>query len=352
MSKINFYPGPSRVYSNITEYIYEAYKDGILGINHRSLEFMELQKKTKRLIKERLAIPDDYEVLFVSSATEAWEIIPQSLVRKRVQCFYNGAFGEKWQDYTMNLALEVVSTPFEINATLPVDKLDEKAEWIFITQNETSNGTMVAMDTLGELNAQKQGNQLIAVDATSSMAGIKLDFSLADIWFASVQKCFGLPAGMAVMVVSPAAIERSFDLGERGHYNSFLRIVENHRKNQTHHTPNVLLIYLLCRTMNISKGIDYIDDKIRKRYDAWKSVVDDVSALSWLVEDDDLRSRTVLALHYNHTGHLKKIANQSDIILGNGYGQWKDSSIRIANFPAIKSKEIDKLVRFLKRNLD
>jgi phosphoserine aminotransferase len=48
---------------------------------------------------------------------------------------------------------------------------------------------------------------LIAVDATSSMAGVELDWQSADIWFASVQKCFGLPAGMAVMVCSPRALQ-------------------------------------------------------------------------------------------------------------------------------------------------
>jgi phosphoserine aminotransferase len=352
MSKISFYPGPSRIYSNVTEYIYEAYKDGILSVNHRSEEFMDLSRKVKSQLKLKLDIPSDYKIFFVSSATESWEIIGQSLVEKKVQSFYNGAFGEKWSNYTKMLGKEVLETKFDIQEELPVEKLSKEAEWFFVTQTETSNGSMVSTKTLKKIKGSASISQLIAVDATSSLGGIYLDFSLADIWFASVQKCLGLPSGMGIMIASPQAIERAKRIGESNHYNSFLNVVDNHQKEQTHYTPNILLIYLLFRTMNISKGIEYIDDKITSRYKSWTSFMESFDSFQWLIKDPKLRSKTVLTLKSEDVENIKKLAYKADFIIGNGYGPWKNDTIRLANFPAIKTKEIEKFTKFLTKNFD
>lgn len=313
---------------------------------------MTLMERTKKYVKQSLKIPEEYEILFVSSATECWEIIAQSLTQSVSQHFYNGAFGEKWAFYTELAGKKISRHPFDINSSLPVSDLDTQAEWLCLTQNETSNGSMIPMDHLKELNNAKEEGQLIAVDATSSMAGIYLDFALADIWFASVQKCFGLPSGMGILICSPATIKKAQDINEQKHYNSFLRILENHQKNQTHHTPNILDIYLLYRTSKISKGIEHIQEKVLQRYQNWTSIVDQFDTFDWLVKNEEVRSRTVMTLQCENPKLVKEKARENSITLGNGYGEWKENTIRIANFPAIKGKEIDKLVKFLKKTFD
>ncbi|MFM9908115.1 MAG: hypothetical protein ACKVOW_02130, partial [Chitinophagaceae bacterium] len=45
---------------------------------------------------------------------------------------------------------------------------------------------------------------------------------------------------------------------------------------------------------------------------------------------------------------IKEKAKHNGLLLGEGYGEWKNSTFRIANFPAIKNKEIAKLKGFLK----
>ena len=92
---ISFYPGPSRVHDEIPEYVKEAYKKGILSINHRSEAFMKLSERTITLLKSKLEIPEDYTVLYTTSATECWEIIAQSVIQKSSFHFFNGAFGKK-----------------------------------------------------------------------------------------------------------------------------------------------------------------------------------------------------------------------------------------------------------------
>lgn len=341
----NFYPGPSRVYSNVPEYIYEAYMGGYMSANHRSALFMDLMAETKELLHDKLLIPEGYEIAFVSSATECWEIIAQSLTTTRSAHFYNGAFGEKWYDYASKIK-GTKRIAFDINAELPVEKVDAACDLIAVTQNETSNGTEVTNGVLRNLR-QQNSEHLIAVDATSSLGGIALDFSNADVWYASVQKCLGLPAGLAMMILSPKAISRAFEINENKHYNSLVNIIENTRKNQTHHTPNALGIYLLNRTQQISKGIAYINDKTNVKADYYNEVIHPHQHLDFLVENEAVRSRTVLAVKHEDPSAFLEDASLYGIVLGAGYGAWKNSTFRIANFPAIKVKELQKLVGYL-----
>lgn len=344
MNQANFYPGPSRVYSNITEYIYEAYMEGYMSINHRSEQFMELYRNVKAELRTKLLIPEDYEIVFTSSATESWEIIAQSLTVKGSQHFFNGSFGEKWASYAEELT-NVTKTHFGVNEKLPTGDISGGVDVLCVTHNETSNATMVSMDSLKMLRAENEG-KLIAVDVTSSFGGVKLDYSLADLWYGSVQKCLGLPAGMGFVLLSPKAIHQAESIGENKRYNSLLRLIENAVKHQTSYTPNVLGIYLLYRTQLASKGIDYISEKLTNRMASYSELFNNTEGISFLVENEFLRSSTVLALSANSPEKIKQKALDRGIVLGSGYGPWKKSTFRIANFPALKTKEVEKLMTF------
>jgi phosphoserine aminotransferase len=192
---------------------------------------------------------------------------------------------------------------------------------------------------------------LLAIDATSSMAGIQLDFKSADIWLASVQKCFGLPAGLGLLICSPQAIQKSEALAEKNHYNSLCFMTEMMGKWQTSCTPNVLGIYLLMRVLEDSKAIAEVHEKVIDRYEKWREFFEKTRDLRHLITQQDVQSFTVLPITAASPELLQKIkkeAKQKGILLGEGYGNWKASSFRIANFPAIKNKEIEMLMRFLK----
>lgn len=351
---ISFYPGPSRVDENIPQYVQEAYDQGILSLNHRSKAFMQLCEHTISLLKAKLHIPEDYVVFFTSSATECWEIIAQSLIDANSYHFYNGAFGKKWFDYTRRLKHQAIGYQFDTEQELKTGEMDLSSQTgvICITQNETSNGTQVNMPRIVKLR-KKYPEHLIAVDATSSMAGVHLDFSQADVWYASVQKCFGLPAGLAVMACSPAAIARAKKLQENRHYNSFNFIVENIEKFQTPYTPNVLGIYLLMRVMENRKPIGKIEKKLHKRLKSYEAIFTECERFALLISNKNVRSETVIVLEGTpeDVAAIKKKAEKAGITLGNGYGELKDSTFRIANFPSLKKEEVKTLQKFLKKNI-
>lgn len=347
---ITFYPGPSRIYSRVSRYLQDAYNHGILSINHRSEEFENISRKTTGLLKEKLNIPATYSIYFVSSATECWEIIAQSLIEKESIHIHNGAFGKKWFTYTKRLKPTATSFAFDVQTPLNPAQLKFKSgDTICITQNETSNGTQVINKVLEKIK-KNNPDHLLAVDATSSMGGIELDFLAADVWFASVQKCFGLPAGLGLFICSPAALERAQSVDQRLHYNSLLFMEDMMKLHQTPYTPNVLNIYLLMRVLEDVKPIQKVDKLIRGRYKKWETFFDTRShRLNFLPKNKAVRSLTVLTIETSASllQTLKSEAIKAGFILGNGYGEWKDTTFRIANFPALKRTEIARLMDFL-----
>lgn len=344
---ISFYPGPSQVYTKVSLFVQDAQRLGVLSMNHRSAACMDLVKKTSTELKKKLRIPKSYTVLFLSAATECWEVISQSLINQTSTHIYNGAFGEKWFTYTHALKPNAESIIFDPEQELPV--ADYAGEVICITQNETSNGSQVSNKVLSEVR-KKNPAKLIAIDATSSMGGQALDFSVGDVWFASVQKCFGLPAGLALLICSPRAIARAHQLNERLHYNSLVHQLQFAEKFQTTHTPNVLGIYLLYRVLQDSPSINTIHKRLRQQASVWYKLLEN-NPVKPFITNAAVRSDTVIAVSASHAQikNTKLQAHKAGFLLGEGYGKLKPITFRIANFPAIKPTDVRRLMNTLRR---
>ena len=347
---ISFYPGPSRVHRELPTYVRDAYAQGIMSINHRSDAFVDISKRTIGLLKQKLGIPKNYTIFFTSSATECWEILAQSIVTDKSYHLYNGSFGQKWFDYTKRIRPLAEPIPFNVNEPLDPKRLifDLKDGVLCLTHNETSNGTQVHNNIIKAIK-RNNPSYLVAVDATSSMAGVQLDFKSADIWYASVQKCFGLPAGLGVMVCSPQALERARAIGERAHYNSLPFMMDMMEKWQTSYTPNVLGIYLLMRVMEKAPPIKAVHETTVARYEQWRDFLKKRKTIQHFVEAESVHSHTVVPVRADPKvlDTIKRSARKAGLLLGEGYGEFKASSFRIANFPALTPKEVRTLMTFL-----
>lgn len=348
---ITFAPGPSKVYDALPQYLQDAYAQGILSANHRSGVFMNLYRDTEQLFREKLQLPADFTLLFTSSATESWEIISQSLVDQSSYHLYSGSFGKKWLEYAQYILPATQGHKLAANESIPVDQLQigPEVDLIAVTQNETANASQVPMSVLQKLG-QRFPEKMIAVDTTSSMGGIALDFSLADVWYASVQKCFGLPAGLGILLLSGKAKEKVARKGEKGRYNSLSFMLENAASYQTHYTPNVLGIYLLFRVLQDLDPIAQVDARLRKRMEILEQTISQSAAFQLLVDNPATRSTTVAAISGEEQAivAIKKAAEKEGMQLGGGYGPLKAGSFRIANFPAITDAEFMHLAHFLK----
>jgi phosphoserine aminotransferase len=351
-----FNPGPSAVYPDVRQYLADAFEEGWLSAPHRSERFISLVRLCLDQARLKLNIPQDYTILFTSSATECWEILAQSLTPRRSFHLYNGSFGQKWFDYARALRPSCTGLKFDINdvpdpATLPFNS--EETDLVCITQNETSTATQLRDQFI--LNTfNRLGPSLLAVDATSSLGGVALKFIKADVWYGSVQKCLGLPAGLGIMVLSPRAVARAREVGDNAHYNSINGMVKQMLNYQTTHTPNVLGIYLLSRVLQAREPIKtiapHLSERAQKLYDYFEQI--QPLGLRPLIENVDARSTTVIGLQGSPTliEEVKRRArDEAGLQLGSGYGDHKATSLRIANFPAVPDAAFEALVQFFEK---
>ena len=347
---LSFYPGPSKVHPEALGYIQEAFEQGIVSMNHRSPQFEALLEATFQELHAKWNIPADYTIYFVSSATEAWEVVTQSLVRKKSTHLYNGAFGKKWAQYAKATAESFEFTLDQSLAELGQQLGPIEGDTLCLVQSETSNGSG---QQIRRADFQLAEDAIIAVDVTSSMGGIELPWNEADVWLASVQKCIGIPAGMGLMICSPKALERAKEVGRATHYNDVLFLEENRRHFQTQMTPNVLGIYLVYRLTQQLPSLSETHRATLAKMKIWTDFWDKKSDFSYLIERENLRLPTVLALkgpeEKIQTLHARCQAN--GIELGKGYGEWKNTTFRIANFPAHTIEDIETLINQLTYDL-
>ena len=348
---LSFYPGPSKVHPEVLGFIQEAFSEGVVSINHRSERFEFLLKDTLQILHEQWNTPQDHTLYFISSATEAWEIVAQSLIKEKSLHLYNGAFGKKWAHYAHQIIPNAESFEFGLNDDLKsvASKLSTKDFDTFcLVQSETSNGTGQKI-CRSDFNLNEDA--IIAVDATSTMGGINLPWLEADVWFASVQKCLGIPAGLGVLICSPKALERATQLNKKVHYNDVLLMEENRKLFQTHYTPNVLSIYVLNKLAHLLPNLTEIDQQTNEKTKLLTEFFSQKNTfnLSFLVENPSVRLPTVFALQGEaiQIKRLQDLCLKNNIELGKGYGNWKDTTIRIANFPSHTLEDFHQLFNLI-----
>lgn len=350
-----FTPGPSKVYERTEQYLHDAFHEGIMSINHRSSEFIEIYRRALEGFREKLNVPKDYIVLFTSSATECWEIIAQSLTKQVSFHLYNGSFGERWYKYARALHKDSFALKFDKNEFFPIDKAPVPAsvDVVCLTHSETSTGTRLSAETM-QYFQQAYPEKLIAVDVTSSLGGLDFRFEDGDVWFGAVQKCLGLPAGLGLLICSPKAVEKGLKLAETRHYNSFTAMYEQAKNFQTNYTPNVLGIYLLMRLLEDLEPIGQIHERTIRRAAEWYEFFRNQKELGLLIGQEELRSQTIIALESSEETirRFGKVCKDNGFIIGRGHGVLSKTTCRIANFPAITDEEIFGFKRFISEYLN
>lgn len=349
-------PGPSELYFTAAEHFKNGLRDKIGSISHRSKQFQDIYKHTSIQLRQLLNLPENYQVFFTSSATEVWERSIQNLVRYESYHLVNGAFSRRFSDISHDLGKNVLRSEVTDGKIVDVNKLliPETTEMICFTHNETSTG---AMQPLEDIYAVRDAfpDKLISVDIVSSTPDVALDFSKLDMAYFSVQKCFGLPAGLGVWLLNDRCLEKAVEMEEEGNavgtYHSVSSLLKKARIFQTPETPNVLAIYLLGKVaedMN-TKGIDQIRRETAYKLAVLHQAIDKNESLTQFVEEPKHRSRTVVVASCKDGTNemlLKKLESKG-FIVGKGYGKHKENHLRIANFPTHSKEQIEMIADIL-----
>ena len=211
---VNFTPGPSQLYFTVADHAREAFREGIPSLSHRSKKFEAISRQATDGLRELLKVPAGHFIFFTSSATEIWERILQNLVEETSFHLVNGSFSKRFHEIGLQLGknAQKVEVPsgqgFQGDIGIP-----DNTELLAVTHNETSTGVSLPVPWIHGLK-EKQPQVLLAVDAVSSLPYPDFDLRVVDSLFFSVQKGFGLPAGLGVWIVNERCIAKAEALGD------------------------------------------------------------------------------------------------------------------------------------------
>lgn len=356
MKNIYFTVGPTQVYETYEKHMLQALKDEIPSLSHRGKEFKDLYKHTVALLQEIFTLPKDFHVFFTGSSLENMERIIENTVKEKSYHVITGSFGKRFFQTAESLKKSPVKYEVPAGEGWNPTKMaiNDDCELIALTQNDTSTGVVLPMNEVYAIK-EKHPNAFIAIDIVSSAPYTIVDWKKVDLGFFSVQKGFGLPAGLGILLVSQKAVEKAQKLQKEGvnigSYHNFVELAEKEADWQTPETPNVLLIYLLnkiCQDL-LAKGMDTVRSETEEKGQMMLDFFTNAKGFTPFVKEEKYRSITSLVIDTEGRTDMiaKKLAGKG-IIVGKGYGSYKDTHIRLANFPSQTVAHVEKLLKSLK----
>ncbi len=300
--------------------------------------------------------------LFSSTGTGFMEASVRNCVNKKMLCCVCGSFGKRFAEVAAANGKQVETLEVPLGEPIMPDLLDKKlsknkdVEAVAITHNETSMGLINPLKQLAEV--AKSHGKLVFVDAVSSMGGteIAVDKWGLDICFSSSQKCFGVPPGLGLGSVSPAALKKSETAKNKGWYFDF-KVWEKHQKKQG--TPMTSVIPQIAGLNTILKMIDTKGGK-QWFFDLYaeqnRRIREGVRKLGLtMFPKSGYESPTVNCV--NAPEGIDGVTvyegmRDKGFELAKGYGTVQNLTFRIGNMGYIESSDIDSMLSALEAVLD
>lgn len=324
---------------------------------HRSQPYSEMHKEAVEGL-QKLLYTDNECLIFTSSATGVMEACVRNLVKNDEKALFltMGAFGERWFTIGKKNGKNAVKAAVEWgNAITPefAKEALEKDDYpvVFIQANETSTGVYNPLKEVVPI--LKDSGALVCVDATSSMAGIRLEVDKLgiDVCLASVQKCFALPPGLAVCSISEDAIGKAETVENRGHYFDFLYFLKKAKVSQTPTTPPIPQIRALVAQLDYILNQEGLENRFKRHERLGKRTrifardinMDMFSAKGY-------ESDTVSTIKNTLDLDFSKMVNhmlEKGYRIVNGYGDLKGETFRIGHMGEITIKELEEMLKVL-----
>ena len=347
-----FIPGPVKVNDDVLQQLARP------TLGHRGKEYAQLHGQTVEMLN-KILFTDQNIFISTSSASGIWEAAIRNCVGfdEAVLCTCCGAFSDKWVTVAKNCGRNVDELKVDWGKPITPEMIDEKLAAgkyaaVTLVYNETSTGLTNPVYEISRMMREKYPDVLVLVDAVSAMVGLPLHFDELgwDVAFASVQKAFAIPPGLAIAAVSNRALEKSKDIPNRGYYFDFQLWAKSAAKNQTLVTPNIPHIMALnyqCEKL-LAEGIQNVWKRHRQMGDFVRSWAKEKFALFC---EEKYASDTLTAVKNTRGINVAEVINalqeKHNTVFGNGYGKLKEETFRIAHMGDITLDDLRELLGWI-----
>lgn len=350
MTIYNFSAGPAVLPKAVLEIAQSEMLDyknsgmSVMELSHRSSLFEEIIQEAETLLRELMAIPENYKVLFLQGgASLQFTMLPLNLAQEKKALYVNtGSWSKKAISAAKaldNVEVEVIASSEDKNFTyipeMP-ETVDQDAAYVHITTNNTIEGTAFAQ-------IPNFGKVPVVADMSSNI--LANDYKVEDfgVIYAGAQKNIG-PAGLTVVII------REDLLNQEAIFAPMLDYALQAKNNSLYNTPPTYAIYiakLVFEWVKEQGGVAGITAKDQAKAQLLYTAIEQSSLFKSPVEKD---SRSITNIPFV-TGDeaLDKAFNKAALAQGfeNLKGHRSVGGMRASLYNAFPIEGVEALVAFM-----
>ncbi len=326
-------------------------------IPHRGREMVDLLRQTDQELRQ-IFRTEGPVLTGTCTATGFMEMAVRSGVRRRALCLVNGAYSERFAGIVAATGREAIRLNVPRGRTVEPDMLEDAlrrsdVDAVTLVHSETSTGALAPLQDLAKVVQQYDGVMLL-VDGVSSVAGspVETDAWSLDFVFTGSQEALGLPPGLAFGVASERMAERAKKIPERGAYLDLVAFIEAAADHQPTNTPAIPLLHALrfqLERIAAGGGVEARwnrHEAMLRTVEAWVDGRGGELGFSYLPYEGR-RSWTVSCLRVPDGRSGRECVKgllECGWVVGSGYGELKDETLRIGHMAEHSVADVAKLL--------
>jgi len=351
MSRVyNFSAGPAAIPDAVLERIREDIPDwnstgmSIMEVSHRSKEFVAVASKAEQDLRDLLAIPDNYSVLFPQGgATLQFAMVPLNLSSEgeTVDYVHTGSWSKKAiAEAGRYCNVNIVADSADKNFTyVPPEagwQRSEDAAYLHYCANETIGGV--------EFPFIPESDVPLVCDMSSTILSRPLDVSRYGVIYAGAQKNIG-PAGITVVIVRKDLLDKA-----RGSTPSLLNYAVYDSSGSMSNTPPVFTWYvagLVFEHLKSKGGLEAMARVNEEKANTLYTAIDNSDFYSNPVREDCRSWMNVPFVLADPSLDARFLADADAAGLANLKGHRSVGGMRASIYNAMPPAGIDALVSFM-----
>ena len=297
MRPFNFSAGPAVMPEEVLRHAAAEMLDwrgsgmSVMEMSHRGKEFISIYEQAEADLRELLAIPAEFKILFMQGGGLAENaIVPLNLSRGGVMdIVVSGSWSQKSSKEagkycTVHIAANNASTDYTCLADPASWQLSADAAYVHVCTNETIDG--VEFHTLPDLKALGSKAPLV-IDFSSHVASRPVDWSRVGLAFGGAQKNLG-PAGLTLVVVREDLLGHALSACPSAF--NYKMVADNQSMYNTPPTYGIYMAGLVFDWLKRQGGIPAMEARNRAKAELLYKAIDG-SQLYFNKVNPDCRSR-------------------------------------------------------------
>ena len=235
---------------------------GVMEMSHRGKEFTAIAARAEADLRELLAVPDNYRVLFMQGGAIALNaLIPMNLLRDKPSADYvvTGSWSAKSEKEARKYGHIHVAASTAAQGYTRVPAMQEWAlsgdpAYVFTCTNETIDGVEYPFEP--DLAVIGRAGVPVVADMSSHILSRRIDVSKYGLIFGGAQKNIG-PAGLTIVIVREDLLGRAMPHCPSAF--DFKVVADNHSMYNTPPTYSIYIAGLVFQWLKRQGGVAAIE---------------------------------------------------------------------------------------------